>query len=279
MAEGPYYHKSLRNRNINYRSGWWSVSIQVAKNKSIFGAMPNHYWDDLITSEAEFKGWQKYIRENPANWSSDRYGACTAHVLGDVELLYRPRIAFVASQGFYASELRPRKIWAWAGAGTGTRTAKPAPSDKVGEGDGADKVGEGDGGDNERGGGLGKVLISTFTSAQEREALRRALAKKRPLVAVFPAGIPKESEMVAGLAVAIREGWALAVSPQAPGSRLNKKIATWCNEFLIKNAEEIWVGDLSPNGMLTQMLKGLGRLSMVDGDVSKRAASAAQEEA
>ena len=102
------------------------------------------------------------------------------------------------------------------------------------------------------------VLISTFTSAQEREALRRALAKKRPLVAVFPAGLPQESEMPAGLAAAIREGRALAVSPQAPGSRLNKKIATWCNEFLLKNAEEIWVGDISPNGMLAQMLAGLG---------------------
>ena len=104
-----------------------------------------------------------------------------------------------------------------------------------------------------------RVLISTFTSAQEREALRRALAKKRPLIAVFPAGIPVEDDLDPRLAAAIREGWALAVSPQAPGSRLNKKIATWCNEFLLKNAEEIWVGDLSPNGMLTQMLAGLGR--------------------
>ena len=202
-GEKPQVHfrKSLRNPNINYRSGWWSVSIQVAKNKSIFGAivgvravlnalgaaveaywralplkypelelfdfvvMPNHfhallrshfaptnrehhlgflmsrfkggtsfiygkmrrageiedigdqlwqrdYWDDLITSDEEFAGWQKYIRENPANWSSDRYGACTAFTLGDTELLNRPRIAFVASQGFFASELRPRKIWA-----------------------------------------------------------------------------------------------------------------------------------------------------------------------
>lgn len=60
--------------------------------------------------------------------------------------------------------------------------------------------------------------------------------------------------------MAIREGRALAISPQPSGSRLNKKIATWCNEFVIRNAEEIWVGDLSPNGMLTQMLKGLGKL-------------------
>ncbi len=351
----PHFRKSLRNPNINYRSGWWSVSIQVAKNKSIFGAivgmkvvlnalgaaieaywralpekypelelfdfvvMPNHfhallrihfaptnrehhlgflmsrfkggtsfiygkmrrageiedigehlwqrdYWDDLITSDDEFRAWQKYIRENPANWSSDRYGACTAFTFGDTELLNRPRIAFVASQGFFASELRPRKIWAKAG------TAKAAPSDggdEVGRG-GARGAARSDGGDE---GGCGvpkvvaskgaasaaRVLISTFTSAQEREALRRALAKKRPLIAVFPAGIPAVGGLDPRLAAAIREGWALAVSPQAPGSRLNKKIATWCNEFLLKNAEEIWVGDLSPNGMLTQMLAGLGR--------------------
>ena len=34
-----YFHKSLRNSAINYRSGWWAVTIQVAKNKSIFGAV------------------------------------------------------------------------------------------------------------------------------------------------------------------------------------------------------------------------------------------------
>ena len=362
--KGLYWHKSLRNPNINYQSGWWSVSIQVAKNKSILGAivgekvvlntlgravddywrtlpkkypeleildyvvMPNHfhallrihympsnrehhlgflmsrfkggtsfiygkmrrtggvedigeklwqrdYWDDLVSSEEEFKGWQKYIRENPANWSSDRYGACTAYALGDTELLNRPRIAFVASQGFVASELRPRKIWP-------QKAAKAACSDRVAEvgrlsaacSDRVAKVGRLSAACSDRAaeegapkvaplsGGAASaapVLISTFTSAQEREALRRALAKRRPLVAVFPAGIPEESALEPRLAAAICEGWALAISPQAPGSRLNKKIATWCNEFLLKNADEIWVGHLSPNGMLTQMLAGLGR--------------------
>ena len=356
-----YFHKSLRNPNINYRSGWWSVSIQVAKNKSLFGAivgekvvlnalgraieayweglpskypelelfdfvvMPNHfhallrihfaptnrehhlgflmsrfkggtayiygkmrrageiedlgehlwqrdYWDDLVTSENEFKGWQKYIVENPANWSSDRYGACTAYTMGDTELLNRPRIAFVASQGYYASELRPRRIWAaeaarfdtCGGGASGTAARFDNGGGGVASGSGDATLSEraasgaGDATFSERAALAAPVLISTFTSAQEREALRRALAKKRPLVAVFPAGLPQESEMPAGLAAAIREGRALAVSPQAPGSRLNKKIATWCNEFLLKNAEEIWVGDISPNGMLAQMLAGLG---------------------
>ena len=357
-AHSDYRHRSLRNPNINYRSGWWSVSIQVAKNKSILGAivgdkvalnalgraveaywralpekypeleifdfvvMPNHfhallrihfaptnrehhlgflmsrfkggtsfiygkmrrageiedigeqlwqrdYWDDLITSDAEFKGWQKYIRENPANWSSDRYGACTAYSLGDTELLNRPRIAFVASQGFYASDLRPRKIWV---AGAATKVAgfdKEMGGGPIEAGVGANRSAESVAGAN-----LSKcaalaapVLISTFTSAQEREALRRALGKKKPLIAVFPAGIPAEAELAPSLAAAIREGWALAISPQAPCSRLNKKIAAWCNEFLLKNAEEIWVGDISPNGMLSQMLVGLGMLkSSNDGE-------------
>ena len=35
MTEFAYRHKSLRNPNINYRSGWWSVSIQVAKNLTV----------------------------------------------------------------------------------------------------------------------------------------------------------------------------------------------------------------------------------------------------
>ena len=323
-----YFHKSLRNPNINYRSGWWSVSIQVAKNKSLFGAIVGEkvvlnallrihfaptnrehhlgflmsrfkggtayiygkmrrageiedlgehlwqrdYWDDLVTSENEFKGWQKYIVENPANWSSDRYGACTAYTMGDTELLNRPRIAFVASQGYYASELRPRRIWAaeaarfdtCGGGASGTAARFDNGGGGVASGSGDATLSEraasgaGDATFSERAALAAPVLISTFTSAQEREALRRALAKKRPLVAVFPAGLPQESEMPAGLAAAIREGRALAVSPQAPGSRLNKKIATWCNEFLLKNAEEIWVGDISPNGMLAQMLAGLG---------------------
>lgn len=315
VTPASYRHKSLRNPNINYRAGWWAVTVQVAKNKSLLGAivgkrvvlnalgraveaywralpakypglelfdfvvMPNHfhallrihqmpanheyqlgflmsrfkggssfiygqmrragevedigehlwqrdYWDCLVSSAEAFRGWQKYIRENPANWSSDRYGACTAYTWGDTELLNRPRVAFVASQGFYASALKPRKLWAKGATGAGVEKKS-------------------------------RVLISTFTSAKEREALRRALAKRRPLIAVFPAGIPEAQEMAEGLAVAIGAGEALAISPQPPGSRLNKKIATWCNEFVLKNADEIWAGDLAPNGMLAQMLTGL----------------------
>lgn len=331
----PLWHKSLRSSAINYRSGWWSVSIQVAKNKSILGAivgekvvlnalgkavedywlalptkypelelfdfvvMPNHfhallrihfaptnrehhlgflvsrfkggtsfiygkmrragevedlgehlwqrdYWDDLVTSEEEFNAWAKYIRDNPKNWSRDRYGACTTYSLGNIELLDRPRIAFVASQGYFANELRPRRIWA----------AKAARTDK------ADRVSE----DAARHGSnvskdsalAERVLISTFTSAQEREALRLALAKGKPIIMVVPGGIPSAAEISPELAKALDEDRALLISPQSTGSRLNKKVATWCNEYVLRQSSETWAGDISPNGMLSSMLAGMG---------------------
>ncbi len=327
----PQFRKSLRNSHINYRSGWFFVTSQVARNKSIFGAivgdkvvhnelgrkvweywlglpakypelevfesvlMPNHfhalirihfratnrehhlgflmsrfkggagyiygkmrraglvedigdhlwqfdYWDDLVSSDGEFANQAKYIRDNPANWSRDRYGACTSYSFGNLDLLNGPRIAFVASQGFHASELRPRKIWERRakarrldeGASPSERAALAASLTSA-----------------------PPILISTFTSAQEREALRRALAKGKRVIQVIPQGLPSESELSPELAAACREGRALLLSPQPSGSRLDKKVATWCNEYVLRHADEIWIGDISPNGMLHAMLQGL----------------------
>ena len=335
--EKPAFRKSLRNVAINYRNGWFFVTSQVARNKSIFGAivgercelnalgrevekywrelptkypelelfnfvvMPNHfhaivrihyrptnrehhlgflmsrfkgatgyiygkfkkaglvedigdhlwqfdYWDKLITDERQFAAIAKYIRENPANWSRDRYGAVTSHWFGNFELLNRPRIAFVASQGFFAGELRPRRVWGREGG------LKPAaPIQAAGAGVAAVSARAALAAET-------PVLISTFTSAQEREALRRALAKGRPIVQAIPQGIPPESELSPELRAALREGRALLISPQPTGSRLNKKVATWCNEYVLCHADEIWVGDLSPNGMLSAMLRSLKRI-------------------
>jgi hypothetical protein len=107
--------------------------------------------------------------------------------------------------------------------------------------------------------GFSRPLISTFTSAQEREALRRALAKGRRVIQVVPQGIPPESEMLPALLKACREGRALIVSPQPPLSSLNKKVATWCNEYVLRHAREIWVGDISPNGTLNAMISRMMR--------------------
>ena len=369
-GDKPLFRKSLRNANINYRSGWFFVTSQVAHNKSMFGAivgdkvilnelgqkvweywqglpakypeleifesvlMPNHfhalirihyratnrehhlgflmsrfkggsgyiygklrrsglvedigdhlwqfdYWDDLVTSDGEFSAQARYIRENPANWSRDRYGACTSYHYGNLDLLNVPRIAFVASQGFYASELRPRKIWGRDVRAKARRSDEEFNQARRSDEEGADMrakarrsdgevqarrddgegVGRGEGTLSERAASAANtpVIISTFTSAQEREALRRALAKGKRIIQVIPQGIPLEGELSPALAAACREGRALLLSPQPSGSRLNKKVATWCNEYVLRHADEIWVGDISPNGMLHAMIRGLGR--------------------
>jgi hypothetical protein len=64
--------------------------------------------------------------------------------------------------------------------------------------------------------------------------------------------------MLSGLSLACREGRALIISPQPPLSKLNKKVATWCNEYVLRHADEIWVGDISPNGMLSSILSTMG---------------------
>ena len=60
---------------------------------------------------------------------------------------------------------------------------------------------------------------------------------------------------------AVRAPAILCLSPQPPGSRLNKKVATWCNEYVLRHADEIWTGDISPNGMLAAMLKSLRHIT------------------
>ena len=216
------------------------------------------YWDDLVTSDGEFAVQAKYIRENPVNWSRDRYGACTSYHYGNLDLLNGPRIAFVASQGFYASELRPRRIW-----GRQDVRAKARRTDEGGEGANQARRTGGGGASSMRAASAANnpIIISTFTSAQEREALRRALSKGKRIIQVIPQGIPPEGELLPELAAACREGRALLLSPQQSGSRLNKKVATWCNEYVLRHSDEIWVGDISPNGMLHAMIKGLGKFS------------------
>ena len=201
------------------------------------------YWDDLITSREEYDAMTHYIEANPANWSRDRWGAVTAYSLGNLALLNRATTAFVASQGFYAADLRPRCLKHRPKTPEPqTCPATPQPTAPSESGTSVPKP----------------PLISTFTSAQEREALRRALAKKTPIIQAIPQGIPLESELTPELREALNEGRALMISPQPTGSKLNKKVATWCNEYVLRQADEIWVGDISPNGMLASMLAGLG---------------------
>ena len=338
-ADAPRFHKSLRNANINYRNGWFFVTWQTARNKSIFGAivgdrcelnelgrkveeywrelpakypefeldefvvMPNHfhaivrirfrptnkehhlgfllgrfkggtgyiygkmrragevddigdhlwqfdYWDKIVTSEQQLAAYRRYIRDNPKNWTRDRFGAVTQYSLGNLELLNGPRIAFVASHGFWASELKPKMVW---------RRTEVSRAD-MGGGE-VCHVDMGGAAVSVRGASAPSLpIISAFTSAQECEALRRALAKGRSVIKVVPQGLPLEGELSSELREALADGRILFISPQPTGSSLNKKVAAWCNEYVLRHADEIWAGDIAPNGMLETMLKATGRM-------------------
>ena len=184
------------------------------------------YWEDLISSTAELLHYERYIHNNPKNWSLDRWGGVTAYMLGNEALLDLPSRAFVASQSFSAENLKPHRFLC-----SRHGTSVPTPRDMP--------------------------LISTFTSPQEREVLRRALTKKQSIIHVCPQGIPTEQELSPEQQLALAERRLLFLAPQPSGSKLNKQVATWCNEYVLRHASEIWVGDISPNGMLDTMLAAL----------------------
>ena len=56
------------------------------------------YWDKIVTNESQLAAYRKYIRENPSNWTRDRFGAVTQYAYGNIDLLKGPRVAFVASR-------------------------------------------------------------------------------------------------------------------------------------------------------------------------------------
>ena len=228
------------------------------------------YWDKIVTSEQQLAAYRRYIRDNPKNWTRDRFGAVTQYSLGNLELLNGPRIAFVASHGFWASELKPKMVWRRTEVRRSDMGGGEVRRSDMGVGEvrrfdmGVGEVRRSDIGGvavSVRGASAPPLpIISTFTSAQEREALRRALAKGRSVINVVPQGLPIESELSSELREALADGRILFISPQPTGSSLNKKVAAWCNEYVLRHADEIWVGNIAPNGMLATMMKAMGRL-------------------
>jgi hypothetical protein len=79
------------------------------------------------------------------------------------------------------------------------------------------------------------------------------------MIHVCPQGIPGEDELTTEQQQALDERRLLFISPHPSGSGLNKKVATWCNEYVLRQAAEIWVGDITPNGMLATLIDGLQR--------------------
>jgi len=97
-------------------------------------------------------------------------------------------------------------------------------------------------------------LVSTFSSFEEQGALVRWLAAKRPFVWVDPAGI--KAALPQPVKTACEEGWGLVISPVATGTGLNKQRSIWCNRWVLKVAERVFVGTIKAGGTLDTLLKG-----------------------
>ena len=211
----------------------------VAEGKAVdVGATPGQrdFWEKLVSTPEQLEGYRRYIRENPAKWTRDRFGAVTSYTFGNVTLLNARLIGFVASQGAYTSELKPRQLWVKAGA-------EPRHPEQIGEAGLCPRE---------------KLpLISTFTSAQERAVFAKALASGRRFVRVCPGGIPLESELEPAVVAACNEGRGLLISPAPSGTGVNKQRAVWCNEYILKNAVEVWAGDITPGHTLASLIAAL----------------------
>ena len=304
----------LRNANINYFNGWFFVTFQVAKNKTVFGVidgkrlvhnalgrmvdenlrklgdifkelyidtcvvMPNHvhvvvkitstdkdltyfigrfksfttnqyhkmvkagecidigprlwndnFYDNLVSSHRELEAVRNYTRRNPERWEDDRFGAVTTYAIGNAELLSEPMMAFVASDTRDDWSKEKPHLRAWqelkceGGASNLVRETPPCVP-----------------------------LISTFTSFEERGALERRLEKRRPFVWVSPGGI--REPLPQRVATACAEGWGLVISPVPSGTGVNKQRAIWCNRYVLRVAERIFTGTITPGGTLDSLL-------------------------
>ena len=199
------------------------------------------YWDKLVTTEEQLEGYRRYIRQNPAKWTRDRFGAVTAYSFGEIGLLNARLIGFVASQGAWAEELKPRLLWRKAGPEArhpdlAMNADAHQPSVAAYQHD---------------------PIISTFTSAQERAVLSKLLAKGRRFVRIYPGGIPPPEMLEPEVAEACKARRALLISPVPAGTGINKQRAVWCNEYVLKNAAEVWAGAITPGHTLESLVKAL----------------------
>ena len=263
------------------------------------------YWERLVTSEEKLQAYRRYIQLNPAKWASDRFGPMTSYALGNIALLNRRFVGFVASQGVCASELRPRLLWRRkAGAearlgvaGAEARHPEVGGSPKAGaearlgvtgaearhpEVGGSPKAGaearlgvtgaearHPEVGES-RGNGAGaearhpnydlhpEVVVSTFTSAQERAVLGKLLMRGRRFVRIHPGGIPPREVLEPAVVRACELGSGLLISPVPSGTGLNKQRAMLCNEYVLKQASEVWAGTITPGGSIASLVKALG---------------------
>jgi len=197
------------------------------------------FYDELVRSDRQFANTAAYIRNNPRNWNLDRFGEVTSYAEGNLALLQSPYVAYLSSEG-YVEGLGPGKVpmSRWEGGGRAGREGGGRATAPCGG----------------RATAPGRCIISTFTSYYERQLLERCLRVGRRFIWVCPGGITPAA--LAKTAAARAAGLALLLSPVAPNTGVNKQRANRCNQFVAKNAEEIWVGHIRPGGSLEAILKG-----------------------
>ena len=197
----------------------------------------DNFYDNLVSSHQELINVRNYTLKNPERWEDDRFGAVTSFSVGNLELLSSSLVAFVASDtrdnwGAERPHVRAVKLFR-------SRAEADPPAQRQGSYDSAAHLKE-------------LPLVSTFSSLEEQGALARRLEAKRPFVWVDPAGI--KANLPTPVKAACGEGWGLVISPVATGTGLNKQRAIWCNRWVLKVAEQIYVGTIKKGGTLDTLL-------------------------
>ncbi len=190
-----------------------------------------NFYDNLVSSHQELINVRNYTLKNPERWEDDRFGSVTSFSFGNLELLSSSLVAFVAS------DTRDK----WGEEKPHVREVREVVDSHGGE-SGTIKESS-----------LKELpLVSTFSSFEEQGALVRRLEAKQPFVWVDPAGI--KANLPAAVKAACDEGWGLVISPVASGTGLNKQRAIWCNRWVLKVAERIFVGTITKGGTLDTLL-------------------------
>ena len=229
----------------------------VAQGRAVdVGATPwqRDYWDKLVATDEKLQAFRRYIRRNPAKWTRDRFGAVTSYAFGNIALLNGRLIGFVASQGACAGELKPRRLWVKAGANAGAEARHAEAGAEPRHPEAGTEARHPEAGTEAR---HPDIIISTFTSAQERAVFTKALKSGRRFVQVCPGGIPPEGELWPAVVAACNEGRGLLISPAPSGTGLNKQRAVWCNEYVLRNSVEVWAGNITPGHTLASLVAAL----------------------
>lgn len=234
------YSRDSKERDLPYVIGifksWTTRLYHRMKEEGRCINIGNTLWQDrfydrLVRSAKQFDAIAAYIRANPRNWNLDRFGPVTGFFKGNLELLDTDYVAYLSSEGYSkSSEFGKVPVKRYS-----LRHDSVVDEAKL----------------------KTRPVISTFTSYYERQILEKCLKTGRSFIWVCPGGIGQE--ILAKISTVVETGQALLISPVAPETGINKQRANWCNQFIVKNADEIWVGHIRPGGSLEAILKGSGR--------------------